>query len=277
MTSPRPGTRDFGTGGWAAIAGAVVLALAVLTPSPSSAQTFNVIYTFPGGFDGANPLAGVTLDARGNLYGTTSEDGGGQGSVYHLIHNTSGWQFNRLYGFAFPAGSTLDTRVLFGPDGALYGSSYYGGVDGYGNVFSLVPPPTPPRTAQDNHWIDTGLYTFTGGSDGADPEGDLAFDDSGNIYGSTFSGGGNGGGAVFELTRSGNSWLESVLYSFTNDDGVWPAGVTLQDGDFYGTTAFRGAFGNGAVFQVTPSGSSWTENVLYSFPTGSSEDNPHRR
>ena len=270
MTSLRPWTRDFGTGGWAVIACAVVLALAVLTPSPSSAQTFNVIYTFTGGFDGANPLAGLTMDARGNLYGTASEGGGGgQGTVYKLIHNASGWQFNRLYGFSWPAGSALDARVLFGPDGALYGTTYYGGA-GYGNVFSLVPPPTPPRTAQDNHWIETGLYTFTGGSDGADPEGDLAFDDAGNIYGSTFFGGSNGGGAVFELTRSGNSWQESVLYSFTNDDGVWPVGVILQAGDFYGTTSFRGAFGNGAVFQLSPSGSGWTENVLYSFPSGNS-------
>ena len=213
-----------------------------LTAPAAQGQNYNVIYNFNGG-----------------------PDGDSHGTVYQLIHNASGWHFNSLYAFSGPPGS----RVVFGPDGALYGDSFGGG-NGYGTVFSLIPPPT----VRENHWIATVLYAFTY-SDGAYPTGAPAFDQAGNIYGGTQRGGSNGSGAVYKLTRSGNSWNESVLYSFTGgDDGLNPTAVTFEAGDLYGTTNRAGIYGDGTVFQLTPSGSGWAENTLYAFPGGNNGGSP---
>jgi len=168
--------------------------------------------------------------------------------------------------------------VVFGPDGALYGTtSDYEYNGGYGTVYSLRPPATACPSIR-CPWIETVLYRFTGGDDGGFPGyGDLAFDAAGNIYGTTMYGGTSCDcGVVFELSRSGASWTESVLYSFTGDGGTIPyAGVVLDSaGNLYGTTAFGGADNGGVVFQLNRPGSSWTETVLHSFDFGSDGANP---
>jgi uncharacterized repeat protein (TIGR03803 family) len=120
------------------------------------------------------------------------------------------------------------------------------------------------------------LHTFTGGSDGANPSASLLFDTSGNLYGTTQAGGtgtgcGSGCGTVFQLTRSGNSWTEHVLYSFSGgSDGSIPTAGLVADaaGNLYGTT-FSGGSNScacGVVFELVPqSGGGWTESVLHSF------------
>jgi uncharacterized repeat protein (TIGR03803 family) len=131
------------------------------------------------------------------------------------------------------------------------------------------------------------LHAFTGTSDdGAFPEhGDLTFDQAGNIYGTTSAGDMQGAGTVYELTPSGSGWTEKVIYPFTGgQDGEYPyAGVIFDKaGKLYGTTyvgghlalqcnSFGGSYGCGTVFQLTPSGSGWTENVIYDFQGGGSD------
>jgi uncharacterized repeat protein (TIGR03803 family) len=137
--------------------------------------------------------------------------------------------------------------------GNLYGTTYYGGTWGYGTVYKVTPTGT-----------ETVLYSFTGGSDGSNPYfAGVVLDKAGNMYGTTYYGGANGVGTVFELTPSGT---ETVLHSFAADgtDGYNPAaGVVLDKlGNVYGTTYLGGAYGYGTVFKVTPSG---TETVLHSF------------
>ncbi|MFI5114680.1 MAG: choice-of-anchor tandem repeat GloVer-containing protein [Terriglobales bacterium] len=115
------------------------------------------------------------------------------------------------------------------------------------------------------------LYNFTGGTDGGDPATPLTFDSAGNAYGTTAAGGDFDFGTVFMLTPAGQ---ETVLYSFTGaGDGLDPhGGVTLDSaGNLFGTTV-AGGFGGicagdgcGVVFELTPSGGSWTETTLYSF------------
>ena len=110
---------------------------------------------------------------------------------------------------------------------AWYGTTSYGG-NGYGTVYRLQPPAGFCRSGN-CPWTETVLYSFQGGSDGWNPGyGDLAFDQQGNIYGTTGIGGtGCNGycGVVFKLTRSGGSWSYSVLYSFQGgDDGENPGG-----------------------------------------------------
>ncbi len=270
--------------------------LAMIATQATQAQTFQVIHNFTGGADGAAPWAGLTMDQAGNFYGTSPNLGQhGQGTVFKLSRAGSGWVFNPLYSFAGGGdGGNPFSAVIFDAAGNLYGTTAYGGIGGnggYGTVFSVRPPGTPCSTA-----LCLGkqavLYTFTGGSDGANPNeygGSLVFDKAGNIYGTTTNGGLQecdkgapqlGCGTVFQLSPSGSGWTKSVLYRFTGgSDGAWPTSGLIFDqaGNLYGTAIiggvqggcqFVGYYGCGVVFKLSPSGSGWTESVLYSFTGG---------
>ncbi len=256
----------------------LVLALAALVccSLAAQAQTWTVIHSFSGP-DGSYPGAGLTMDAAGNLYGTASGGGThGHGTVFKLTHKPAGWIFTPLYSFAGPDGNGPSARVMIGPDGTLYGTTVYGGAAGYGTVFRLQPPAGFCRSFQ-CPWTETVLYSFRNGSDGGEPGwGDLAFDQQGNIYGTTSQGGYNGSscygygcGVLYKLTRSGGSWAYSVLYSFQGgNDGFRPIAGVIPDasGNLYGTTEAGGPNESGTVYKLTSSGSGWTESILYDFP-----------
>ncbi len=116
------------------------------------------------------------------------------------------------------------------------------------------------------------LYSFAGGQDGAYPFSGVIFDQAGNLYSTTFSGGTAGEGTVFELTpNQDGSWTESVLHSFSGGDGSNSVSSVILDtaGSLYGTTTSGGAADDGTVFKLTPNGDgSWTESVLHSFKGG---------
>jgi len=238
----------------------------VLAVLPAQAQTFNVIYSFNDNAIGAEPNAGVTLDSHGNIYGTNMFYGVGYGTVYKLTNRNGVWVASVLYQFqggndgAFPA-----SRVVFGPDGALYGTTSAGGSNdcrsnGCGTVFKLTPPATVCKTSL-CPWTETILYRFTGSADGAVPEyGDLIFDGAGSIYGTT-SGNYASFGSVYKLTNSGGAWTESTLWTFSGGaDGFFPLGGVLMDraGNLYGTMSI-------GVFELSPGESGWTETVLHTF------------
>jgi len=246
----------------------LIIFLSSLT-SAVHAQTFSVIHSFTGDADGQFPYAGVTI--RGNaLYGTTSGGNNECGSVYQLIHSGANWSFSTL-----AALSTDDckpwARVVFGPDGHLYGTTR-GGVSNSGTVFKLTPPVSVCKSAA-CYWALTDLYVFASGTDGQSPEyGDLVWDQKGNIYGTTYFGGTSNLGTVYELTPSGKGYTESFLYSFSGPDGAYPAGGLVFDtkGDLFGTTfGFDGHMNRNTVFQLTyVPGVGWTGQALYRFSNG---------
>ena len=176
--------------------------------------------------------------------------------------------------------------LIFDQAGNLYGTTTFGGNlscnSGYGCgvVFTLTPN-------SDGSWTESVLYSFTGGSDGENPQSSLIFDSLGNLYGTTPEGGAGGRGTVFELApKVGGGWEESVLYTFCPGakcaDGEDPLASLIFDqaGNLYGTTYAGGNSNNkGTVFTLTPnSGGSWSESVLYSFcPTKPCRDgnNPY--
>ncbi len=259
---------------------AVILAFALT--ALAQAQTFNVVHSFSGGSDGANPIAGVALDASGNIYGTTSAAGRmGFGTVYRLVRSGPGWLFYLLYTFNGLTQNSTDgsapySRVVIGPDGFLYGTTHSGGngqgcraLHGCGTVYRVKPKPG-------NIWVpwdETVLYQF-GTYDGSNPDyGDVVFDQAGNLYGTTRNGGAYLQGAVYELTPSGGApWAETVLHSFAGSpDGAAPFSGPIFDqaGNLYGATNAGGTNGWGTAYQLKPSGPSWTENVLHSFQGGS--------
>lgn len=238
------------------------------------AQTFSVLHTFTGGGDGADPLAGLTMDRAGNLYGTAY--GGGinspAGTVFKLRRSGSGWLLNPLYEFSQQGAGGMNPSggVVFGPDGTLYGTTVNGG-SGYGVVYRLQPPSSACEAAF-CYWTETVLYRFAAAPDGNLPTGNLIFDPAGNIYGTTEAGGSFGYGTVFKLTHSGSNWTGQVLYSFASgQDGDDPTDGVVMDsaGNLYGTTPYGGINhcqnSCGIVFELTPSGSGWTESVLYRF------------
>ncbi len=234
---------------------------------------FQVIHNFTGGFDGEYPRSGFSIDAAGNLYGTTFAGGAGFGTVFKLKHAGSGWIVTPLYSFrggsdgAGPLG-----RVIVASDGTLYGTTSSVGGNGCssfgcGTVFRLRPPASRPASAL-SPWTESVLYRFTGGNDGAYPQGELTFDHAGNIYGTTQYGGDTNSGVVYQLTPSGGGWTESVPYSAQNNgDGANPLGGVVLDaaGSLYGVFNQGGLYGSGAVYQLSFSGSGWTEQNLHDF------------
>jgi len=257
---------------------AIVLTLLVVPTLAVQAQTLNVLHSFTGGGDGESPSAGLTMDRAGNLYGTAIYGGAtGNGVVFKLTHSGSSWVLNTLFSFTGGNdGGNPQARVIFGADGSLYSTTSAGGFQGNGTVFNLRPQASACKSAL-CPWTETVLYRFQGGNDGISPAyGDLTFDSTGNLYGTTVGGGlpscgGDTCGIVFKLTRSGGSWTESVLYSFTggNDGGNPFSGVVLDNaGDLYGTAFYGGASSLGTVYELIPSGGGWTEKTLTDFAAG---------
>jgi uncharacterized repeat protein (TIGR03803 family) len=262
---------------------AIVLVLTVVLTPSAPAQTFTVLHSFTCYGDGCLPETGLTIDAAGNLYGTTAGGGAHQnGTVFRLRKSGSGWVLNPLYSFAGGNdGASPGGRVSLAPDGSLYGTTSEGGGSGCngagcGTVFHLKPSPTAPTSAL-APWSETVLYRFSGGSDGARPGGDLTFDKSGNIYGTASVGGNNNYGVVYELTPSGGGWTETALYSPQGSGGgTNPSGGVVFDtsGNLYGVF-FSSGLGWGTVYQLSPAGSGWTEQTIHRFSyTGSDGADP---
>src|SRR5277367_6171386 len=237
---------------------AAVLAIgltAVASPSAYS-QTFSVVHKFKWS-DGANPLAGLTVDGA-NLYGTTSSGGKfGVGTVFEI--NSSGEE-TVLYEFTGGKDGGGPEAALKVIGGNFYGTTTAGGTSDAGTVFEVTP-----------HGVEKVLYSFTGKADGANPQASLVADAEGNLYGTTNMGGEYERGTVFKLVApkvAGKAWTEVVLHSFgKGNDGTDPvAGVSFDAaGNLYGTTSAGGTSGNGTVFQLKPSKTEWTEKVLHDF------------
>jgi len=254
--------------------------------SPPATQgapwTETVLYSFTGQSDGANPVAGLIMDSKGNLYGTTFNGGGVTcgsstcGTAFELSPPaTQGAPWTETVLHAFGKGNDGAHPVsglTFGLHGALFGTTQSGNKTAQaGIVFKLRPPAT-----QGGSWKEGVLYRFTGGSDGGNPTASLIIDKTGNLYGTTFGGGSQSFGVVFEVSFSSGVWTETVLYSFTGgSDGAHPAAGLLADkaGNLYGTATSGGQNNNGSVFQLSP-GNPWTETTFHDFAGGHDGSEP---
>jgi uncharacterized repeat protein (TIGR03803 family) len=256
----------------------VIFATFVMAATTAQGQSYSVLANFTG-TNGNNPLY-VTLDEAGNIYGTTYYGGrygsSGPGTVFKLTRRGSSWTLTSLYDFSGQAdGGKPYGGVVFGPDGALYGTASSGGFYGYGVVYKLQPPPSR-CAAVFCYWTETVLYNFTDLSDGWSPQGSLAFDAAGNIYGTVLYGGYDGAGVAYKLSPSQGQWNLTVLHSFTNgsDGGIPVDGMIFdQAGNLYGTSE-GGSFNLGVVYELTPGSSGWTETVLHNFTGGDDGEYP---
>jgi uncharacterized repeat protein (TIGR03803 family) len=229
--------------------------------SAPSGYEFKVLYSFTGGADGAYPSARLILDAAGNLYGTTAAGGVCCGVVFKLSPTGTETVLHRFTGgtgLGDPSGLVLDLA------GNLYGTTNGNGSGGSGSnggVFQLI------RSASGYDF--SVLYSFSGGADGGGPGGvfGLVRDAAGNLFGTTYYGGDQDDGVVFEVSPTGT---KTVLHSFTIGDGQNPAAGLFRDtaGNLYGTTETGGASFAGVVFKLSTDD---TLTVLHSFVYGTAD------
>ena len=231
------------------------------------------LYSFPGGNQGEEPLAGVTIGRDGTLYGTAGGgegigcNGGGCGIVFNLRPPARAcqtalcpWTENLLY--AFQGGSDgkepWQGSLILDQSGNIYGTTLFGGADDAGTVYQLTP--------SHGGWTEKVLHSFGQGDDGTFPGGGVTFDQAGDLYGTTGSGGSFGYGAVFQLTQSESVWAENILYAFQDgsDGRNTFAGLAIDSaGHLYGATNCGGINWGGTIFELTES-NSWVFDVLYS-------------
>jgi hypothetical protein len=262
-----------------------------------------VLHTFTGasGNDSSFPNGGLTFNAKGDLFGTTSAGGAvgfADGIVFELSRKAGGGvTFQKIHQFSQASGDggNPGSAVIFDTKGNLYGVTPNSG-NGCGIVYELSPP-----TSQGGEWTETILHAFAPtGNDGCNPSGLLIFDQAGDLFGGTFNGGGglsnlfcsNGCGTTYKLHLANGKWTETILHRFTGEgtDGQSPTGGLAFDkaGNLWGTTAFGGAGDSsscgdpnggvgtcGTVFELTPNAKgTWTESTLYSFVDPSTGWNP---
>jgi len=232
---------------------------ALMPPTaPGGAWTETLLYNFAGGADGSFPYAGLAVDSKGNLYGTTIFGGASQkGTVFKLTPPTKAgkpWTETLLHSFTGSDGAFPFAGLIIGPSGALFGTTTGGVTAGYGTAFMLTPP------TSGGAWTQTILRAFTPGPKGTSPHAALTAGPSGTLLGTDLASGSApsfaGYGVVFQLTPAGGGiWNETVLYTFQGgSDGGDPdaALVAGPGGTYYGATMRGGNSGLGTVFAVTP-------------------------
>jgi uncharacterized repeat protein (TIGR03803 family) len=233
-----------------------------------SGWVLNSLYSFVGGANGSSP-AGVIVGSNGILYGAASGgtqncNGGDCGLIFGLRPtptacrtSSCAWTENLLYGFTGLTDAWAGGGLVSDPAGNLYGVSDSGGAQQQGAVFELTPSM--------GGWMESILYSFSGGSDGGAPTGVIVGND-GNLYGTARLGGANGSGVVFQLTPSAQGWAEAVLYDVPTEPYWTKPHSLLQDssGNLFGEYEDSPCCGNtyGVVFMLTPSNGKWVFTEL---------------
>jgi len=244
-----------------------ILALtSTLVAATRAKPKFKILATFPDG----GLWSGLTLDAKGNLYGATTGGGDkGVGSIFEMTRNAKGqWAVTTLHSFDGKDGARPNGDLILDAAGNLYGTTPAGGAyyDG-GTVFELTP--------SSGGWTFSLLYSFCHEydcPDGGGPQDGLVQDNDGNLLGTALAGLYDMG-VVFELSPGPQGWTYSVRYNFGTvlQDGSKPFDTPVLDakGNVYGTTYRGGRGGFGTVFRLNSTETNvWNERMLYQFCLG---------
>jgi uncharacterized repeat protein (TIGR03803 family) len=212
-----------------------------------------VLHHFLGHADGCSPSQGLVIDSSGTLFGTTSYCGSSEkGTIFKI---DAAGTFTLLHSFTGTSSDGAQPQwghLALGKSGELYGVTWGGGAYGSGVLYKLSRNKT-----------FAVLHSFGYGTDGSAPAGSVLRDDAGNLYGTTYAGGSGLGGIVWKLSKDGG---ETILHNFAggSSDGCGSyAGVSRDSrGNLYGVTLYCGAYGYGALYELTAAGSL---TLLHSF------------
>ncbi|HAM72599.1 MAG TPA: hypothetical protein DCM86_13235 [Verrucomicrobiales bacterium] len=202
------------------------------------------------------PLPTLLACSDGLLYGSSSL-GGRLGGGFFFSVGRDGTGFRELLDFGGLSGSFVQSALVLGTDGLLYGTSRQGGVGDRGMVFSLRP----------GDGAFTVLKQFGGSAEGSSPRGGVVEGIDGVLYGTTATGGSADGGTLFRLNKDGSGF--ALLKSFTSSTGTNPVTQLLRarDGALYGTCISGGTTAtNGSIWKYDPSGGGFS--LLKLFPAG---------
>ncbi len=235
----------------------------------AQAQTFTILHSFSSFGAPPPPEGGTPLDSlvysNGMLYGTTEFGASGQGTVFSV--NSDGSGYTNLHAFTplnpVPTTGNKDganpacTLIVSG--NLLYGTTLNGGSNGDGAVFVATLDGTVVKT----------LYSFTNGADGANPAGSLTLS-GGTLFGTAKNGGHSYSGTIFSIETNGTGFTN--LYTFTNGmDGAYPTGGLVLLGDtLYGTAEDGGIDSAGTVFSIKTNGSGFASLYNFAFDDGES-------
>jgi len=259
------------------LAAAAAMLIGLAPMGTASAYTQKTLHSFCANnncVDGDDPLAGLLMDASGNLYGTT-ETGGkyDKGAVFKLVPNANKTKYTEhvLHSFCAQAGCAGGSYPSYGSlitdvDGNIYGTAGGGGKFGGGVVFKLKPLA--------NGWGYGVIHSFchnTNCTDGSEPDYGLAYagqaagafwDETSPLFGTTTVGGANNMGAVYKLAPTGSGWSFQVIHSYSSG---FHGGDLLVDssGNLFGTTLLGGANSGGTIYRLTAG--TWGETTLHNF------------
>lgn len=256
-----------------AAAAAAGLTAGLALAAPAVASSFQVIHDFTGGKEGAVPGYTLLNDGKDAFIGAANQGGLGYGTIFRVTQKAGAWKVKPLYDFQSSEGQP-GWGVIHGAGGSLYVNATYASVQGgpCGSALELDPAKAPAGRAK---LASTLLHTYVKADDGC-PTGNLLRDQSGNLFGVTQDGGANGWGSVFELSPGKGGWTQTILYSFRGaEDGGAPYSELIADdaGNLYGA-ASASTQNFGVVFELSPSESGWSYNVLYTFTGGADGGQP---
>lgn len=207
----------------------------------SSTHKVTTVHHFSG-FDGATPYESL-IEVDGRLYGTTPIGGGtNSGTIFRI--DRDGSLFTVIHSFIGRDGARPEASLV-AIDGVLYGTTYGGGFNGMGTVFKLDPSGA--------HFAV--IHHFTG-IDGANPHAALVQARDGQLYGTTYSGGGGNSfsdfGSIFRINMTTTGGAFSIVHRFSLNEGAFSQSrlIEASDGALYGTTAQGGSEGRGVIFRV---------------------------
>lgn len=215
------------------------------------------VASFTGsGSNGAIPLSDVTFDSSGNLFGTTENNGTySKGTLYKIAKGSN--TITTVISFNGTNGNAPSAGVVFDSAGTLYGTTNRGGPSDNGAIYAVIAG-TSTIAVEDFFTTSTGTH----------PDSDLTFDSGGNLFGTAQTGGANGVGTVFEISKT--TGILSAVASFNGANGGHPsAGVTFDSaGNLFGTAGDGGAFGYGVVYEIAKGSTTITDVASFNNTNG---------
>jgi uncharacterized repeat protein (TIGR03803 family) len=246
-----------------------------LSPTQSG-WSFATLYKFQSKTDGYYPAAPLTLGPGGIFYGATVDGGleGGGGTVFRIVPTCTDpgckqklWSKTTLHRFGRCDGAGTNGGMVLDKAGNLYGTTI-AACSRNGQIYEL----SPSQQLQGN-WKESVIHAFAGApSDGEWILNTLLIDGTGNLYGTTFSGGASNVGTIYRLSPQGSAWHEDLLYAFSGLDIIHPVNSVISDsaGSLYGVT--YGDQQPSIAFKLTNSEGSWVFTTLYTFLPGQAEE-----